>query len=482
MSLYLPEQKLGSHSEEGGSSNKFILKGRQTGSMHRGHTWVFRAESHDTMMAWYEDIKALTEKTPEERSQFVRSHSRSLSRSSRRSVSSDGLLDEDEDEEPFSADSEAYINPGPKHDSTPRRSLAGGRFPSDIQVNAQRGLQASHSPSSVSSGGFKDQQQDPATSDARATPAGIAAVAAGSTAAGVYGASRSQENHVGYGSTERTPMDEVPSNAAIANHEAQQDGVNPYTSEPVQQTEITHQPSQYQQNYQSQYVPQQYQQTQTPYQDQNQAQPQPLSQNQNYIVPVIAPQNQQQYTDPQVVDSGEQQRDLNGLAEPGLSQQSYNGGLYGQQYADVGAEAKYNNNLDGGNGLSEGYDNHNNFVEGNNYNVTAVNTGGYSDRRLSEAHDSQPVPLQNLMEEPVESPAQQFNQGSQALSSGGLVQNTETRIPTPPPAPIPVPAGESLPGAYGSNPVRPTSNNTRNDSVQTISNLHIPGGYPKNAA
>jgi hypothetical protein len=38
MSLYLPEQKLGSHSSEGSSSNKFMLKGRQTGSMHRGHS------------------------------------------------------------------------------------------------------------------------------------------------------------------------------------------------------------------------------------------------------------------------------------------------------------------------------------------------------------------------------------------------------------------------------------------------------------
>jgi hypothetical protein len=52
MSLYLPEQKLGSHSSEGSSSNKFMLKGRQTGSMHRGHSWVFRAESFETMSAW----------------------------------------------------------------------------------------------------------------------------------------------------------------------------------------------------------------------------------------------------------------------------------------------------------------------------------------------------------------------------------------------------------------------------------------------
>lgn len=52
MSLFLPEQKLGSHSSEGASSNKFMLKGRQTGAMHRGHSWVFRCESHETMLAW----------------------------------------------------------------------------------------------------------------------------------------------------------------------------------------------------------------------------------------------------------------------------------------------------------------------------------------------------------------------------------------------------------------------------------------------
>ncbi|KOS17559.1 Phosphatidylinositol 4 [Escovopsis weberi] len=92
MSLYLPEQRLGSHSNAGGSSNKFILKGRQTGAMHRGHTWVFRAESYNTMMAWFEDIKALTEKSPEERTDFVIAHSRqSLSRESRQSASSDGF-------------------------------------------------------------------------------------------------------------------------------------------------------------------------------------------------------------------------------------------------------------------------------------------------------------------------------------------------------------------------------------------------------
>lgn len=56
MSLYLPEQKLGSHSTFGASSNKFMLKGRQTGAMHRGHSWVFRAESYETMLAWVSHI------------------------------------------------------------------------------------------------------------------------------------------------------------------------------------------------------------------------------------------------------------------------------------------------------------------------------------------------------------------------------------------------------------------------------------------
>ncbi|OCL05158.1 PH domain protein [Glonium stellatum] len=104
MSLYLPDQKLGSHSQPGGSSHKFMLKGRQTGSMHRGHSWVFRAESYDTMLAWYEDIKNLTEKSGEERNAFVRRHARSISQGSHRSMSSDGGLDEDEaDEVPYSA-------------------------------------------------------------------------------------------------------------------------------------------------------------------------------------------------------------------------------------------------------------------------------------------------------------------------------------------------------------------------------------------
>ncbi|KAK5653592.1 hypothetical protein OQA88_8854 [Cercophora sp. LCS_1] len=128
MSLYLPEQKLGSHSVEGGKSNKFVLKGRQTGSMHRGHTWVFRAESHDTMMAWYEDIRALTERTPEERSNFLRGHVRSFSRASARSsISSDGVGDDDE-EPPFTGVATAENQPQqqPRQETLPRRPSGSG--------------------------------------------------------------------------------------------------------------------------------------------------------------------------------------------------------------------------------------------------------------------------------------------------------------------------------------------------------------------
>lgn len=152
MSLYLPDQKLGSHSQPGSSSHKFILKGRQTGSMHRGHSWVFRAESYDTMLAWYEDIKSLTEKSGEERNAFVRRHARSVSQGSVRSVSDSGsALDEDEaDEVPYSANApiSGPASAAPK-EQVPQRPSPGGRFPSDIQVD--RHLQAPLSTSSGSS-------------------------------------------------------------------------------------------------------------------------------------------------------------------------------------------------------------------------------------------------------------------------------------------------------------------------------------------
>lgn len=162
-----------------------MLKGRQTGGMHRGHAWVFRAESYDTMMAWYADMKVLSEKSGKERDAFVRrSHARSLSGGSMKAHSlagsSDGGLEEDEaDAQPYSSeqsvrgasvavvtggrgtdrqdgeDARDYKGPYGYGDERldaagwrpPQRPSPGGRFPSDLNVH--RGLQA---PLSASSG------------------------------------------------------------------------------------------------------------------------------------------------------------------------------------------------------------------------------------------------------------------------------------------------------------------------------------------
>lgn len=227
MSLYLPEQKLGSHSSEGGSSNKFMLKGRQTGSMHRGHSWVFRAESHDTMMAWYEDVRNLTEKSPQERSAFVRQHARSFSGTSQKaaSVSSDGVLDE-EDEEPFSAAASAVVAQEPKQDVLTKRPQPGGRFPSDLQVDTQRGLQVPLSPSSGSSFGENDNKDHDVVAAATALPGS--------------GIGQHYERQLSYGMNSTTVAginDMRPTHASHLNQYAQEDGMNPYTASPIQNSE-----------------------------------------------------------------------------------------------------------------------------------------------------------------------------------------------------------------------------------------------------
>ncbi len=170
-----------------------MLKGRQTGGMHRGHTWIFRAESYDTMMAWYADIKELTEKSGKERDAFVRrSHARSLSGGSSKAHSigdsSDGGMEEDEaDAQPYSsvqsvrgvpfaeqaggrgidaridsdaeAGQEVYTYGDERLDTAgwrpSQRPSPGGRFPSDLNVH--RGLQAPLSPSSGESSTERDR-------------------------------------------------------------------------------------------------------------------------------------------------------------------------------------------------------------------------------------------------------------------------------------------------------------------------------------
>lgn len=147
MSLYLPEQKLGSHSQEDSSSHKFMLKGRQTGAMHRGHSWVFRAESHETMMSWYEDIESLNSKTGEARNAFVRRHVRSVSGMS---TNSEVMEDDEADRTPYSAESVVLGQERP----TSATRQPGGAFPSDVQID--RHHQAPLSPSSGDSSTGRD--------------------------------------------------------------------------------------------------------------------------------------------------------------------------------------------------------------------------------------------------------------------------------------------------------------------------------------
>ncbi|KAK9366780.1 hypothetical protein V1509DRAFT_628515 [Lipomyces kononenkoae] len=66
MSLLLQDCHVSDHSDSSSHSFKFLMKGKQTGQFHRGHSWMFRAESYEQMMVWYNDIKRLTEVSPDE--------------------------------------------------------------------------------------------------------------------------------------------------------------------------------------------------------------------------------------------------------------------------------------------------------------------------------------------------------------------------------------------------------------------------------
>lgn len=70
MSLSLDDVQVAEFSKkegDGSSWHKFVLHAKQNGIIHRGHNWVFRAESYDAMMLWYNDIKTLASVKPRER-------------------------------------------------------------------------------------------------------------------------------------------------------------------------------------------------------------------------------------------------------------------------------------------------------------------------------------------------------------------------------------------------------------------------------
>ncbi|CUS24004.1 LAQU0S13e01134g1_1 [Lachancea quebecensis] len=74
MSLSLNDCTVAEHSKKGSSEHKFILHAKQNGIIHRGHNWVFRAESYESMMMWFEDLRKLTSTSnPMEKAKFVTS-------------------------------------------------------------------------------------------------------------------------------------------------------------------------------------------------------------------------------------------------------------------------------------------------------------------------------------------------------------------------------------------------------------------------
>ncbi|KAK6543187.1 hypothetical protein TWF694_007096 [Orbilia ellipsospora] len=149
MSLYLPDCTMGSHTQLSANSHKFVIKGRQTGALHRGHSWVFRAETHEAMMGFYEDIKNLIELSGPERNAFVASHQKHHTptngvpaKETGSSSSENGLENDEADEIPYSADRSALIGSEPSiHEPRPE----GGRFPSDIDIQRRRSLRSATS-------------------------------------------------------------------------------------------------------------------------------------------------------------------------------------------------------------------------------------------------------------------------------------------------------------------------------------------------
>lgn len=121
-------------------------------------------------------------------------------------------MDED-DEEPFSATSSAVVAQEPKQDVLPRRPHPGGRFPSDVEVSTARGLQVPLSPSSGSSN-FEDRN--------------VNAAAAALPGSGI-GQHYAGQHYV---------QDNSPTHAALVNQAAEQDGINPYTSQPVSHSNL----------------------------------------------------------------------------------------------------------------------------------------------------------------------------------------------------------------------------------------------------
>lgn len=238
---------------------------------------------------------------------------------------------------------------------------------------------------------------------------------------------QNRENGLGYGAVHQTPLDEMPSNAAIASQKAHYDGVNPYTSEPVQQTPVEpttiHQP-----------------QPQPPYPQYPVGLSEYVEENPDdtRFVPIVIPQGKEDRDNKPPYDMQgntheEREQDNNGYVL-GPQTSTYNQTSYNDS-TSYEREASSNQ--------QPGWDDHTNSgAKATNYHMMTVGEG-FPRLDGGAAGESQPS---------TNKPESVFTEPDSVL----LRTDDEDDIP----------------------PVRPSGNN-RTESHNTISNLHIPGGYPK---
>ncbi|EEY23603.1 conserved hypothetical protein [Verticillium alfalfae VaMs.102] len=333
------------------------------------------------------------------RSDFVR-HTRSLSQSSRRSVSSDGVVDE-EDDEPFSADTVVAAETGSKSDIRRPQPVQ------DLRTKVR----------------VKNRFPRP----------GVLPVGVG----GLGDKNDSRESHQGYGNTDRALMDDAPSHATIVSQQAREDGINPYTNEPARDSQMV------------------------PDYDNNQYFNQ--SQTQNYIVPVAGVQR-----------SSSQRSQRSQPSQTQSSQTNQNPGVIAPLV--VGGDVQHH--------TSESQDRSLETPGGNGQYGQWMN--GHSDGQRIDG--VQPVPSQaahqpayqaaNVHDARDVSVKPVFVAAGHRNDWNGQFQQQPENNATDGSLTSPTQANANYTLAQP-QPVRPTSTNMRTDSVPTISNLHVPGEYPK---
>lgn len=61
MSISLDECEVSEHSGKNDSVHRFVLRTKQNGLIHRGHNWMFRADSYASMMKWFNRLQQMTQ-------------------------------------------------------------------------------------------------------------------------------------------------------------------------------------------------------------------------------------------------------------------------------------------------------------------------------------------------------------------------------------------------------------------------------------